>query len=133
MVRGLIRIPEINREYSSERDLRLTRDALYQMSAPGREPGIYGLKVRSRGDISTDAAINYENIESLVAPMVANQTADNGCEVVRSSADEWSELREMMTSEPARIVRAWKTLPDGLKTAVLSIVGMAEKSDGRAE
>jgi hypothetical protein len=61
--------------------------------------------------------------------MVASRTPENAREVVRKPPDEWDELRGMMTPELARIIRSWKTLPDGLKAAVLSILDAAE---GRA-
>lgn len=62
--------------------------------------------------------------ENLVAPMVALGTPENGCKPL-SSPDNLDDLFRLLPTDLASVVRAWPSLPDSLRSAVLAIVGTA--------
>ncbi len=83
------------------------------MKVPGLEPGTYGLKVRGK------ARKNADN-SSVVAQMVATDTAENGCERLLSLAETDPEL--------ARLVSAWPKLSAVVKRMMLAALDAGQEA-----
>lgn len=84
------------------------------MRPSGLEPETYGLKVRR---------LLHENkgISTVVAPMVATETVESGCERLFAVDDLDADL--------SRLMKAWPTLPVTVRRMMLAVLDAAQNSD----
>lgn len=90
-------------------------DRPFEKSEPRHQPTPFG---------SVDRESSRENagILCVVAPMVAIETVENGCERLNAVGDADPDL--------ARLVRAWPVLPATVRRMLLAVLDAGQEADG---
>ncbi len=92
-----------------------------EMRAQGFEPWTYGLKERGRDARTRDAETCCDNVNSVVATLVATGTPDNACESTLLD-DDLGQLIEALPADLALVMSCWEKLSEDARKSLVALV-----------
>ncbi len=111
------RAPDAEDRRKSRRGQQVTAIGSAHKKEPplGLEPRTYALRKRLDDDVTGETAETYDDAETSVAPQVATQSVDAGCDEM------------MIPDDLSEVIRLWPMLQNEIRRAVLALVRTARQ------